>query len=91
MAYVRTVWEEDTTPLSADNMNNIEEGISDVLAALGNVYTKDETYSKNEAYSKDEVYTKTQVDDKISGKITVSNTEPTPSQGQNGDIWFVVV
>lgn len=85
MAYVRTVWEEDTTPLSADNMNNIEEGISDVLAALGNVYTKDETYSKNE------VYTKTQVDDKISGKITVSNTEPTPSQGQNGDIWFVVV
>lgn len=27
MAYVRLTWVDDVTPLNADNMNNIEDGI----------------------------------------------------------------
>ena len=32
MAYTRTRWEESATPLSAENMNNIEDGIEEALA-----------------------------------------------------------
>ena len=32
MAYLRTQWEEEVTPLSADNMNNIEDGIEELQA-----------------------------------------------------------
>lgn len=30
MAYTRTQWEESVTPLSAQNMNNIEDGIEEL-------------------------------------------------------------
>lgn len=31
MAYTRTIWRTGETPLSAENMNNIEDGIEDAL------------------------------------------------------------
>lgn len=34
MAYKRTNWVEDETPLSADNMNNIEEGITEAKSEI---------------------------------------------------------
>lgn len=86
MAYKRTVWRESETPLSADNMNNIEVGIQENIARINtldnNTYRKTETYSKAETYAL--------IDGKIDGKIIVSNNAPTPSQGEDGDIWFVV-
>lgn len=33
MAYVRTRWVSEETALSADNMNNIEDGIEESLSA----------------------------------------------------------
>lgn len=99
MAYKRTNWRESETALSADNMNNIETGIQEALAKANavdaNTYRRSETYSKEEVYAKGETYSKAEVtsliDEKIGGKITVSNVAPSDSQGSNGDIWFVVV
>lgn len=99
MAYRRTNWRESETALSADNMNNIEDGIQEALAKASsienNTYRRSETYSKAEIYAKAETYTKaevnTLVDEKIGGKIVVSSVPPTDSQGSNGDIWLVVV
>lgn len=54
MAYIRTEWENNQTPLSAENMNNIEDGIEEAL-----------------------------------GKIHISSTEPTASDGVDGDIWLI--
>lgn len=31
MAYTKTIWRTGETPLSAENMNNIEEGIEEAL------------------------------------------------------------
>lgn len=99
MAYSRTQWRESETALSADNMNNIEDGIQEALSKFNaldnNTYRKTETYKKAEVYSKDESYSQAEVNslvnEKLNGKITVSNTEPSPAQGNNGDIWFVVI
>ena len=35
MAYSRTTWRSGETPLSAANMNNIEEGIAELRALIG--------------------------------------------------------
>ena len=35
MAYTRTNWESGVTPLSAGNMNNIEDGIEELNSKLG--------------------------------------------------------
>lgn len=37
MAYTRTTWVTNQTPLSADNMNNIEDGIEETKTVIGNV------------------------------------------------------
>jgi hypothetical protein len=34
MAYVRTNWIDDVTPLDADHLNNIEDGVEEAKAAL---------------------------------------------------------
>jgi hypothetical protein len=34
MAYVKTTWVDDVTPLSAGNFNNIEDGIEDADAEI---------------------------------------------------------
>lgn len=36
MPYVRTTWVNNSTKLNADNMNNIEEGINELIQAKGN-------------------------------------------------------
>lgn len=99
MAYSRTQWRESETALSAENMNNIEDGIQEALAKANaidsNTYRKTEVYRKEQTYNKDEVYTKaevnTLVDGKLNGKIVISTTDPTAGQGGDGDIWFTVV
>ena len=47
MAYIRTEWENNQTPLSAENMNNIEDGIEESMenaasanAAAGKAYDR---------------------------------------------------
>ena len=56
MAYTKTTWTNDSTPLSADNMNHIETGIGDahdsiatLTTGLANTYTKAEVYKKSES------------------------------------------
>lgn len=49
MAYTRTNWEESVTPLSADNMNNIEDGIEQALA-FGRNEAIDLLYPVNSIY-----------------------------------------
>lgn len=34
MAYTRTEWENNQTPLSAENMNNIEDGVEEALGKI---------------------------------------------------------
>lgn len=34
MSYTRTIWRTGETPLSAENMNNIEEGIGEALSKI---------------------------------------------------------
>lgn len=43
MAYSRTTWVSGETPLSADNMNNIEDGIEELSGNLGNVISVSDT------------------------------------------------
>ena len=38
MAYTRTTWVSGETPLSADNMNNIEDGIQEIKNTVGTTY-----------------------------------------------------
>ena len=38
MAYEKTVWEPGVTPLSADNMNHIEDGILEVEEGIKNKF-----------------------------------------------------
>ena len=40
MSYTRTTWQNSNTPLSAANMNNIEDGIEEALAATSDVSSK---------------------------------------------------
>jgi len=62
MAYTRTTWLSGETPLSADNMNNIEEGISEALEVIhgltnfffpvGSYYeTSDTSFDPNEEWT----------------------------------------
>ena len=48
-------------------------------------------YAFNEDKSKVDVYSKDDVDDAIEGfkNITISTSEPTSSDGENGDVWLV--
>ena len=32
MAYTRTTWVNEETPLNADNMNNLEDGVEEAIA-----------------------------------------------------------
>lgn len=57
MSYSRTTWSNGATALSAENMNNIEDGINEALDGFNNVYSKSEVYNKTETYSKTEVNT----------------------------------
>jgi len=52
MAYVKTNWVDDVTPLSATNMNNIE----DTLDGLGNVTHEIATQAEAEAGTSDVKY-----------------------------------
>ena len=40
MAYTRTNWENNVTPLDADNMNNIEEGIGEAMTKGNTAYDR---------------------------------------------------
>ena len=46
MAYEKKVWVDKVTPLSAANMNNIEEGIANLDRVMG-TYTGDNSASRN--------------------------------------------
>ena len=47
MAYTRTTWVSEETPISADNMNNIEDGIEEIKNTVGTIYNSnvDTTFS----------------------------------------------
>lgn len=60
MAYQRVTWEDGQTALSAEHMNNIEDGIEESLAAVSDL--------NNNTYTKSEVYTKTEADNKYRTK-----------------------
>lgn len=34
MTYTRTIWVNEETPLNADNLNNLEQGVEDAIAAV---------------------------------------------------------
>lgn len=56
--YSRTTWEEGVTSLSAQNMNNIEDGVEEALATADSALTKAD---RNED-AIEQVYTKAQSD-----------------------------
>ena len=47
MAYTRTIWRTGETPLSAGNMNNIEDGINEALNKI-HISTVEPTSSDGE-------------------------------------------
>ena len=50
MRYIKRIWKnlpDTTTPVDADGLNNIENGISDLLDALG---LTDDTYDSTQTY-----------------------------------------
>lgn len=63
MAYTRTQWEESVTPLSAQNMNNIEDGVEEALS-LSEGNSDMWAYIRNLVYPVGSIY------------MSVSNTNP---------------
>lgn len=47
MAYTRKTWVNGDTPLSAENMNNIEAGIETLDTTIGTIYTNSRTEVRN--------------------------------------------
>jgi len=52
MAYVKTDWVDDVTPLSATNMNNIEEGLVEHMAELASKHIRETGSNANGSYIK---------------------------------------
>lgn len=80
MAYERTVWVKGQTPLSAENFNNIEEGIEQLNSDLSNV--NDKLNSKADKTSLDD--TNRKMDNKadkttLSDLIKITNVSRTIS------------
>lgn len=63
MAYTRTQWEESVTPLSAQNMNNIEDGVEEALS-LSEGNSDMWAYIRNLVYPVGSIY------------MSVNNTNP---------------
>jgi len=52
MAYVKTNWVDDVTPLSATNMNNIEDGLAEHKAELASKHIRETGSNVNGSYIK---------------------------------------
>jgi len=52
MAYVKTNWVDDVTPLSAMNMNNIEDGLAEHKAELASKHIRETGSNVNGSYIK---------------------------------------
>lgn len=48
MAYNKTVWVNNETPINTDNLNNIEDGIEDVDSRLEDIEDKNPIYFTEE-------------------------------------------
>ena len=74
MAYTRTQWEEAETPLSAQNMNNIEDGVEEALS-LSEGNSDMWAYIRNLVYPVGSIY------------MSVSNTNPGTLFGGTWAAW----
>lgn len=74
MAYTRTQWEESVTPLSAQNMNNIEDGVEEALS-LSEGNSDMWAYIRNLVYPVGSIY------------MSVNNTNPSTLFGGTWVAW----
>jgi hypothetical protein len=51
--YNKNIWEDDVTPVNAENMNNIENGISDADYQLLSIVKQNNTTAINNTYTLD--------------------------------------
>lgn len=56
MAYKKTIWIDEETPLNANNMNNIENGISTNEAAISNINNNYVTKDTNQAITGHKIF-----------------------------------
>lgn len=94
--YVRTVWQNEVTPIDADHLNNIEEGISDLYDTVAEIDTLDdgEVGIGTDPVEGQAVTFPHSVTNKVYlgstpiPAIYISTADPTESDGINGDVWI---
>jgi len=79
MAYVRVNWDEITTPISAANLNVMDEGIEDV---------ENEALKKAGGTMTGKLYPQNNTDYTTGQARRIILSTGDPSGGGNGDIWL---
>lgn len=94
MAYTPLDWQENSTPLSAQNFDHMEEGIKDAHDAI-EIENAVKTLATSMGWTASGedinslIYFLLQQTKANSDRIHISTTPPTSEDGENGDIWFV--